>query len=69
MAVLGHKTPNMSINYSTLSDPTVNRQYQDALDRHLGPDVALAGPAADALRQHRLDPEAVSWLQTNILKW
>jgi hypothetical protein len=69
MAVLGHKTPNMSINYSTLSDPTVKRQYQDALDRHLGPDVALAGPAADALRQHRLDPEAVSWLQTNFLKW
>lgn len=43
------------------------QQYQDALDRHLG-DVALAGPAADALREHRLDPEAVSWLQTNFLK-
>ena len=46
----------------------MKRQYQDALDRHLGPDVALAGPAADALRQHRLDPEAVSWLQTNFLQ-
>ncbi|MGH3367666.1 MAG: tyrosine-type recombinase/integrase [Nocardioidaceae bacterium] len=68
MAVLGHRTPNMSIIYSTLSDPTVKRQYQDALDRHLGPDVTLAGPAADALREHRLDPEAVSWLQTNFLK-
>ncbi len=46
--------------YASLSDPTVKQQYQDALDRHLGPDVTLAGPAADALREHRLDPEAVS---------
>lgn len=68
MAVLGHATPNMSIIYSTLSDPTVKQQYQDALDRHLGPEVNLAGPAADALREHRLDPEAVSWLQTDFLK-
>jgi integrase len=68
MAVLGHRTPNMSIIYSTLSDPTVKQQYQEALDRHLGPDVTLAGPAAAALREHRLDPEAVSWLQTNFLK-
>lgn len=45
-----------------------SRKTSDALDRHLGPDVTLAGPAADALREHRLDPEAVSWLQTNILK-
>jgi hypothetical protein len=58
----------MSIIYSTLSDPTVKQQYQDALDRHLGPDVTLAGPAAEALREHTLDPEAVSWLQTNFLK-
>jgi hypothetical protein len=63
-----HRTPNMSIIYSTLSDPTVKRQYQDALDRHLGPDVTMAGPAADALREHRLDPEAVSWVQANFLK-
>jgi hypothetical protein len=68
MAVLGHRTPNMSIIYASLSDPTVKRQYQDALDRHLGPSVTLAGPAAAALREHRLDPEAVSWLQTNFLK-
>ena len=68
MAVLGHRTPNMSIIYASLSDPTVKRQYQDALDRHPGPDVTLAGPAAAALREHRLDPEAVSWLQTNFPK-
>jgi len=68
MAVLGHRTPNMSIIYASLSDPTVKQQYQDALDRHLGPDVTLAGPAADALREHRLDAAAVSWLETNFLK-
>jgi integrase len=37
MAVLGHRTPNMSIIYASLSDPTVKQQYQDAMDRHLGP--------------------------------
>lgn len=39
----------MSIIYASLSDPTIKRQYQEVLDRHLGPDVTLAGPAADAL--------------------
>ena len=58
----------MSVIYSTLSDPTVKQQYQDALDRHLGRDVTLADPAAEALREHHLDPGAVSWLQTNFLK-
>jgi len=67
LAVLGHRTPNTSIIYASLSDPTVKQQYQDAIDRHLGPDVTLARPAADALREHRLDSEAVSWLQTNFL--
>ena len=68
MAVLGHRSATMSIIYASLSDPTVKQQYQNALDHHLGPDVTIAGPAADALREHRLDPEAVSWLQTNFLK-
>jgi len=68
MAVLGHRTPAMSLIYASLSDPTVKQQYQDALDRHLGPDVTLAGPAAQGLREHRLDPDAVHWLQTNFLK-
>lgn len=67
MAVLGHRTPHMSLIYASLSDPTVKQQYQDALGRHLG-GVALAGPAAQALREHQLDPEAVSWLQTNFLE-
>lgn len=68
MAVLGHRSPAMSLIYASLSDPTVKQQYQDALDQHLGPETTLAGPAAQALREHRLDPEAVHWLQTNFLK-
>ena len=67
MAVLGHRSPNMSLIYASLSDPTVKQQYQDALDRHLD-GVTLAGPAAQALREHQLDPQAVSWLETNFLK-
>ncbi len=43
MAVLGHRSPNMSIIYASLSDPTIKQQYQEALDRHLGPDITLAG--------------------------
>jgi len=68
MAVLGHKSPAMSLIYASLSDPTVKAQYQAALDRTLGSDLTLAGPAARALREHRLDPHAVHWLQTNFLK-
>ncbi|TJZ81711.1 site-specific integrase [Rhodococcus oryzae] len=67
MAVLGHRTPHMSLIYASLSDPIVKQQYQDALDRKLD-GVSLAGPAAQAMREHRLDPQAVSWLQTNFLK-
>jgi hypothetical protein len=58
----------MSLIYASLSDPTVKQQYQDILDRRLRPDVTLAGPAARALREHRLDPDAVHWLQTSFLK-
>jgi hypothetical protein len=28
----------------------------------------MAGPAAQALRGHRLDPDTVHWRQTNFLK-
>jgi hypothetical protein len=43
MAVLGHRTLAMSLIYASLSDPAVKQQYQEALDRRLGPDVILAG--------------------------
>ncbi len=59
MAVLGHRTPRMSLIYASLSDPSVKQQYQHALDRHFGSDVTMAGPAARALREHHLDPGSV----------
>src|SRR5437879_9871993 len=63
MAVLGHRTPAMSLIYASLSDPAIRRQYDQALGT--GDQIRLAGPAADDLRAHRLDPDAVHWLQTN----
>ncbi len=58
----------MSLIYASLSDPTVKQQYTDALARLGEPNIRLAGPAADALRNYRLEPQAVHWLQTNFLK-
>jgi len=66
MAVLGHRTPAMSLIYASLSDPAIRRQYDQALGT--GDQIRLAGQAADDLRAHRLDPDAVHWLQTNFLK-
>jgi len=68
MAVLGHRTPAMSLIYASLSDPVVKQEYADALTRNGGGGIRLAGPAAEALRSYRLDPAAVHWLQTNFLK-
>lgn len=68
MAVLGHRTPHMSLIYASLSDPTIKTQYQQALDRSGGSDLRLAGPAADTLRNQELDAGSVHWLQTNFLK-
>ncbi len=68
MAVLGHRSPHMSLIYASLSDPTIKAQYQQALDRTGDGDMRLAGPAADTLRNHELDAQSVHWLQTNFLK-
>jgi hypothetical protein len=64
MAVLGHRSPAMSLIYARLSDLTVKQQYQDAL----AAGAQIAGPAADALLSQRLDPGAAHWLQTDFLK-
>lgn len=67
MAVLGHRTPAMSLIYASLSDPTIKQQYRDALEGRVDI-IRLAGPAADELVERRLDPDAVHWLKTNFLK-
>ena len=67
MAVLGHRTPHMSLIYASLSDPTVKQQYQTPWIGTLD-DVTLAGPAARRCASTASTREAVSWLQTNFLK-
>jgi integrase len=64
MTILGHKSASMSMIYSRISDPEVRRQYESAL----ASGNRIAGPAADALMNGRLDDQAMHWLQTNFLK-
>ncbi len=64
MAILGHKSANMSLIYSRLSDPEVRRQYEQAL----AAGAHIAGPAAIAVAAGQLDEQAVHWLQANYLK-
>ena len=64
MAILGHKSAEMSLIYSRISDPEIRRQYEQAL----AGGGRIAGPAADALLHDRLDDRAMHWLQTNFLK-
>jgi hypothetical protein len=64
MAILGHRSAAMSVIYTRISDPEMRRQYEAAL---VG-GARIAGPAADALLQGKLDEESLHWLQTNFLK-
>jgi integrase len=64
MSILGHRSANMSLIYSRISDPEVRKQYEAAL----ASGARIAGPAADALLHDRLDDETVHWLKTNFLK-
>ena len=64
MTILGHKSAAMSMIYSRISDPEVRRQYEAALTAG----NRMAGPAAEALMNDKLDDQALHWLQTNFLK-
>lgn len=64
MTILGHKSAAMSMIYSRISDPEVWRQYEAALTAG----NRMAGPAAEALMNGKLDDQALHWLQTNFLK-
>lgn len=64
MAILGHRSAEMSLIYARISDPEIRRQYETAL----AGGGRIAGPAADALLHDTLDEQAVHWLQTNFLK-
>lgn len=64
MAMLGHATPDMSMTYTSVSDPYVKQRF----DRALAGAERLAGPAATTVLSRQLEPAAVHWLQTNFLK-
>jgi integrase len=64
MAILGHTSPAMSLFYARITDTTVLRDYQAALQ----PGAHLAGPAAEAIRNNELSEQAVQWLASNYYK-
>lgn len=64
MAILGHKSANTAVIYARIADSEVRRQYEEALTSGR----RLAGPAAGALKNNKLDERTVHWLQTNFLK-
>jgi integrase len=64
MKVLGHTSVNMALVYAQISDQTVLRDYQAVL----GPGAAIAGPAADELRNGTLPDTSIDWLKTNFFK-
>ncbi len=64
MAILGHRSAQMSATYSRVSDPVVKEQYEQII----AAGGRVAGPAAEALLSNRLDDVTVDWLKTNFLK-
>ncbi|MBI0313334.1 hypothetical protein [Streptomyces javensis] len=54
----------MALVYTQISDQEVLRDYQAVL----GPGAAIAGPAADELRNGTLPDTSVDWLKTNFFK-
>jgi integrase len=64
MAILGHRSAQMSATYSRVSDPVVKEQYEQII----AAGGRIAGPAAEALIANRLDDATVDWLKTNFLK-
>jgi integrase len=64
MAILGHRSAEMSAVYSRISDPVVKEQYEKVI----AAGGRIAGPAADALLTNSLDEDTVDWLKTNFFK-
>lgn len=64
MAILGHRSAQMSATYSRVSDPIVREQYEQII----AAGARIAGPAAEALVGHQLDAATIDWLKTNFFK-
>ena len=64
MAILGHRSAQMSVTYSHISDPVLKEQYE----RVIANGGRVAGPAAEALLNNELDNDTIDWLKTNFFK-
>lgn len=61
MALLGHRSPEMTLRYATLASPTLRRAYEEAIGK-LRPRILITPVGAPAI------PERVEWLQSELLK-
>lgn len=61
MALLGHRTPEMTLRYATLSSPTMYRAYEEAMGK-LRPRIPLAAAGRPAMG------DKVEWLASEMLK-
>ncbi|GAA1229213.1 hypothetical protein GCM10009665_19560 [Kitasatospora nipponensis] len=64
MAILGHRSAQMSATYSHISDPVLKEQYEKVI----AAGGRIAGPAAEAILASQLGEETVHWLKTNFFK-
>ena len=61
MALLGHRTPEMTIRYACLSSPTLRAAYDQALGK-VAPRIPVAPAGQPAI------PDRVAWLSAEMLK-
>lgn len=61
MALLGHRTPEMTLRYATLSSPTMRRAYEEAMGK-LRPRIPVAALGRPAMG------DKVEWLASEMLK-
>ena len=64
MAILGHRSAQMSVTYSHVSDPVIKEQYEQII----AAGGRIAGPAAESLLANRLDQASLDWLKSNFFK-
>ncbi len=64
MALLGHATPDMTLRYAQLANPTIRAAYQDAIAKTpLGRALPIA-----AINRRPTIPDRVTWLHQEMLK-
>lgn len=64
MALLGHVTPEMTLRYAKLANPTIRSAYQTAIDRsRVGRTLPIA-----AVNRTPTVPDKVTWLEAEMLK-